>query len=393
MMMLFLTAFGYLFSLRFENGDFLPAYSSLRRDPMGTAVLFESLLQSGMNVQRNHDDLGIASLEPDSTLFIIGLSGGSSGLFASKSSRRRMTDFIQNGGRLVIANSPLFISSRPEEDATVADDSKEEEEPVSDTEAEEEEEPKEPPPVWAASMEQIPNPDHLDTPPLAVGSISGHELSMVWPHAMVFSNEDPGWHALLSIDNRAVLMEKKVGAGSIVLSTSSHFFSNEAMLRGRQLPLLTWLVGNSKHIVFDEFHHGLKSSRSVTSLLRTYNLHGVILLLFLVAILFLWRNSSSLLPRIPEDMRKIRPLTGRDQFEGMVGLLRSHAPKNLIRTAFEQWKRENRDWCRTHQTQLTEIEQLIHTQTKLTEEKEVAHYQTISRLLHPENQPHNAYHE
>lgn len=412
--LLFLTAFGYLFSLRFENGDFLPAYSSLRRDPMGTAVLFESLAQSGLFVQRNHVDFAITPLKPDTTLFILGVTSGSSGLFGSKSTRQKITKFMEAGGRLIIAYSPLFLPKKTEEEGTDVDTSTEDTQECSDQkgqekttddtvssdttgdndreEAEDTEE-REPPPVWSVSLEQLPASDDTDPLPLATGAVAGQNLAMVWPHSMVFSDQDSHWQTLLHIENQAVLMEKRVGAGSIVLSTSSHYLSNEAMLCRRQLPLLTWLVGRSHTIVFDEFHHGLRSSKSITSLLRDYNLHGVIFLLFLLAILFLWRNSSSLLPRISSPSGKLRTLTGRDQFEGMVGLLRRHPPQNLLFTAFEQWRGENRDWCRTHQPQLTNIEQLAGQEDTLNEVEEVARYQTISHLIHPENQPHTVHHE
>ena len=33
----------HLFQLRFEQGDIYPAYSSLRADPLGTKVFYESL--------------------------------------------------------------------------------------------------------------------------------------------------------------------------------------------------------------------------------------------------------------------------------------------------------------------------------------------------------------
>ena len=40
---LFVAGLIQLFLLRFKAGDVYPAYSSLRSDPLGTQVLFESL--------------------------------------------------------------------------------------------------------------------------------------------------------------------------------------------------------------------------------------------------------------------------------------------------------------------------------------------------------------
>ncbi len=392
LVLLFLTAFIYLFTLRFESGDFLPAYSSLRRDPMGTAVLFEALAESGLQVQRNHEDLALAQLKPNDTLFIIGLKGGTTGFLGGKVVRQKITDFIQGGGRLIITYSPIFLRNKTKKD-TDETPSKQEVTDVSETPAPDAGK-EEPPPIWAVSTEQLPASDTTNSRILATGAVSGKELSMVWPHTMVFTDVDPEWKILLSIQKEPVLMEKVLGAGSVVLATSSHFLSNEAMLRGPQLPLLTWLVGTPGRILFDEYHHGLRSSRSVTGLIRSYNLHGVIVLIFLLAALFLWKNCSSLLPHIAQDSDTLHPVSGRDQFEAMVGLLKRHPLKNLLLTAFEQWKGGNCDWCQNHPSQLTEINALTsQTEKKLSEEEEVARYRAISRLLHPENQPYSSHHE
>jgi hypothetical protein len=39
----FLSGVGHLFVLRFQTGDVYPAYSSLRSDPLGARVFYESL--------------------------------------------------------------------------------------------------------------------------------------------------------------------------------------------------------------------------------------------------------------------------------------------------------------------------------------------------------------
>ena len=43
LLVLFIAGLGHLFSLRFEQGDMYPPYSSLRADPMGLKVWFEAL--------------------------------------------------------------------------------------------------------------------------------------------------------------------------------------------------------------------------------------------------------------------------------------------------------------------------------------------------------------
>ena len=67
----FLLGVGHLFVLRFQTGDVYPAYSSLRSDPLGTRVLYESLENLGdITLQRNYRLLH--SLKPDSTCSRLG---------------------------------------------------------------------------------------------------------------------------------------------------------------------------------------------------------------------------------------------------------------------------------------------------------------------------------
>ena len=98
----------HLFALRFETGDVLPAYSSLRADPLGSKVLYESLDKTGdVEVSRNFSPLKMIDAGPDTTVFILGMDARElrwSGL----GSGNELDQLVTHGGRLVLAMYPTF---------------------------------------------------------------------------------------------------------------------------------------------------------------------------------------------------------------------------------------------------------------------------------------------
>ena len=415
--LLFFVSLTWLFALRLENGDFLPAYSSLRKDPMGTAVLYESLLKSGLKVERNHDPFSRAVLSPEETLLIIGHRGEFSEVFGDETIRKSVTSFVEQGGRLVITTGRLF-SSNPDEESEKTENkecgSDDQEQASQDTTSDDAKSGNESkktagkkgdevaPPAWAVQTghpeSSIENSSEESThPPPAIGFIDGKALTVVWPDRLVFKEvfKKPGarWQILLTLDDEPVLIERQLGKGTIALATSSFFLSNEAMLRDRQVALLKWLVGSPVRLIFDEFHHGLRSQESIVGLMRSHNLHGVVIALFLLAALFLWKNSSSLLPRYSRQDKPNRHQIGRDQFEGLVNILRLHPPDNLVGVALRQWEKENRKWCDRHPKQIEKMRQLAEmaeqsdTSDKAgdREREQVDRYRAISRILNENN--------
>jgi len=133
-------------------------------------------------------------------------------------------------------------------------------------------------------------------------------------------------------------LERPLGKGSVVLLADSYPLSNEGLREVHDSQLIIQLAGPAREIVFDENHFGVVETGSVVKLMRKYHLEGALGVLVLVAILFLWRSASSLLPsRAPQAEQAV---AGRDSLEGMTALLRRGiAEKDLVRTCFEEWKK------------------------------------------------------
>src|SRR5262245_40949329 len=64
-----------LMLLRFEAGDVYPPYSSLRTDPLGAKVFYESIGNCcGLTVSRNYDSFSKLKDRSDAAIFILGVS-------------------------------------------------------------------------------------------------------------------------------------------------------------------------------------------------------------------------------------------------------------------------------------------------------------------------------
>jgi hypothetical protein len=151
-----------------------------------------------------------------------------------------------------------------------------------------------------------------------------------------------------TLDAHANAVERKLGAGSVVLVGNSYPLSNEGLREAHDAALLVKLVGPATEIVFDENHFGVMETGSIAKLMRKYHLEGALAVLAVVAALFLWRSASSLLPsRAPREEQAV---TGRDSLEGMTALLRRGIPeRDLVRVCYEEWEKTSLNDHKAHQ--------------------------------------------
>lgn len=95
-----------LLNLRFQRGDVYPVYSSLRTDPLGSKVLFESLRQNSNNmVTRNYKPLTQLDIMDDTTLLYLG-ANELDFIRSSEKFLERFEEIAQKGGRVVISFTP-----------------------------------------------------------------------------------------------------------------------------------------------------------------------------------------------------------------------------------------------------------------------------------------------
>ncbi|MGA2738302.1 MAG: DUF4350 domain-containing protein [Bryobacteraceae bacterium] len=293
----------YLFSRRFAGGDAYPAYSTLRSDPAGAKVIFESLSRlQGVMAVRSYLPLDRLA-DRNSTVVMLGVEPRS---FAMQpdSELHVLEEFAQRGNRMVFGMAEAAGRQ----------------------------------PMRSARLEKL------------WGVRFGLDFDKQG-HSDLYFAEAKGWDVLEADRTRPVVVERPFGKGSIVLVAEGRMFSNESVADAGQTELLTRILGPHTRILFDESHFGIVESGSVAALARRFRLQGLALGLAIIAVLFIWKNASSF-PPVAGPPREEK-VFGRTSVAGLVTLLRRHiAPDQLASVCWQEWlKSHARDIAPTRRAQ------------------------------------------
>jgi hypothetical protein len=277
-----------LFGVQFSAGGFYPSYSSLRADPQGTKLLFDSLSRlPGLQVGRNYLPLEYFKGNRAAVL-LLGIPTEE----LNPALLDRIEKLARNGNRVLLALAFRETGRNADQD-----------------------------PLEHAWHIRLSMDDRKRRYPLS------------------FTDTGP-WTIREQAGTKILVVERSFGAGSVWLFAESGEFSNETVLAGRLDPVIMAL-GPSTQVVFDEQHFGISESGSVVALARQFRLTGLGFGLFLVAALALWRNTSAFPPL--RQSPALDQYTGRTSFEGLVTLLQRHVrPRQLATACWEEWLKANR---------------------------------------------------
>ena len=285
-----------IFRIRLVAGDLYPEWSSLRSDPQGTRVLFDSLAATRRFVTVRKYKALAQSPEQGATILFLGYSPG---VLVSESTRdlEGFEQSARSGNRLVFAMNPGQWAGPPKQEGDSAIAKK-----------------------WGVTIDRVPrNADD--------------DIELFFAKA---TNWTPG----IKKKGRAVVIERAFGSGSIVLSASSEAFANQNLARGRNSALLVQLLGDNARVVFDEAHLGVQDTGSVLGLVHKYRLDGALWGLLAVAIVFVWSNAAGFPPPVPP--RLAAPLAGHDSRAGLAQLLRRQIPRaRIVDLCISEWERTN----------------------------------------------------
>ena len=392
----FLFGLANLFRLRFENGDNFPLYSSYRADPVGTKALYDSL-DSLVSVRRHLRPLARLGDGRDTTLLWLGTTS----LRLQPDEFKELETFVRSGGRLVIAAAPLLQRPRTNVFTLAAATGKGA--PIGGL-------PTNAPPGlreafrkidiqdrWGLAFDYVDllkrDGDHFDPSPGALqrGADSPALPRTISLHsALYFRGLDPDWRVLYArvpgTNLLPVLIERPMGHGSIVLFADSFYFSNEALREERQSGLLSWLIGPSRQVLFEETHLGTAENPGVAALARKYRLQPLFLALLALALLFIWKNASRFMPPCEEQLARERGETveGRDSAGALVNLLqRGITPSSLLRVCLEQWNTASAGLGKPARHKLEAMQRLIDAQNALPprDRDPVGTYREFCRIL------------
>ncbi|MFC1823357.1 DUF4350 domain-containing protein [Thermodesulfobacteriota bacterium] len=395
MLALFVIGSVRLFVLRFEAGDIYPEYSSLRSDPLGTKILFESMKGiAPLNVDRNYRPIFGLSAGHDTTLFSLGMQAHTLRA-VPRDTFNAMSGFLTSGGRMVISFFPERSYSHKKDGGETGKNGKKEKDETERNKGKEKEE-KEMGHALSLAKRwgvEFGNAGAGHDAPMAVLTSDDGEGplpdSISCHTALTFDVNHPAWKVIYRRGKHPVLIERQMGKGSIVMLADSYLFSNEAMLKNRYPELLIWFMGKNRHMLFDESHLGIKKSVGVVRLARKYNLHHFFAILLFLAVLYIWMNAVHLVPPSDKDAggERERIRTERDHMEGLLSLLRRNIPKkDILRTCCDEWERGLPSSKERLKGKIEEIKKVVEGDSQhVSKEDPVKGYRAICKILSERN--------
>ena len=296
---LFAAAFTYglirLFSLQFASGEVYPELSSLRADPAGSKLLYDTLaLAPGIKVSRNY--LPLDSLDQTGTTVF--LLASKPDTFDNEPYLKMLESLAGRGNRVVAAMDWQYHdapSGGKELNAR-----------------------------WHVRFALDPDRQHT--------------------HHLYFA-EATGWQVVDQVAAKLLAVERAFGKGTVVLLSESDAFTNQSTAAMDRLNAISAAIGSSNQVIFDEEHFGIAESGSVVGLARRFRLGGMFIGLAICAALFLWKNASAFPP--PAPAAPVERLAGRTSLSGLLTLLHRNIPtRNLAAVCW-------REWLSTHRRDVT----------------------------------------
>ncbi len=376
-------AIGRFAHLRFQSGDLYPAYSTLRADPIGAKALYESLKRlEPRHVLRNVESFQLSSHSPGGTIVFLGMDHG-----AVLAEQEILRNLARDGGRVLVAldarNSKSDQAARKPPLRTV---------------------PALAPPVkgkastntnmvaWVG-MNQIFGLDvrafkHTnDLEAVSAKDEASLPKSMPWFGHYYLSGGSNKWETIYEVEDEPVILQQKIGLGSVIICADSYPFSNEA-LHGRPEPaFLLWALGGGS-VQFDETHLGIERGTGVAVLMREFRLHGLVLGCLLVVALWIWRNSAPLVPAAaPVDSTGAESVEGKTAREGIVHLLRRNLKDvEVLNASLEEWAKTHPPKYYWQTVQLEEARKLAqHFAASPKTRSLAATHRKISEHLYPKH--------
>ncbi|NCC51580.1 MAG: DUF4350 domain-containing protein [Spartobacteria bacterium] len=365
----------HLFTLRFEIGDMYDPYSSMRADPLGIKVYYESLAASKQyQVERNYRPL--AEFAPTNQLTLLAWGVSPSRIPGSKARALALYTFLRRGGRLVVGYEPQswattrFLQEEDENEQASTNDTTEadvvETNDVVCCSLEGDGTNVYRAPItrwWGASIGYM---DASNQPAVLNEAYAGPSLprEISCHTTLVFTNLDEHWSVVYTCGGHPVVIERRIGDGTLLVSALSYFLSNEAMRNERHTPLLTWLAGTLPRIVFDESLHDVIESKGLAQLVRGYRLHLFFGMLGLLVVFFIWQRSVPLTPPFTDadEAAGVATAHGRDSLAGLVNLLRRNVSrKELLEICIAEWEKTARRAPADHEARAACLREIART--------------------------------
>jgi hypothetical protein len=147
------------------------------------------------------------------------------------------------------------------------------------------------------------------------------------------------WQPLYQARLRKLLATAQYGRGTIIVSATSYFISNEAMLKKPSVKLLSWLIGDRHRVIFNELIHDQANRHNIAWLVGKYRLSILLFNLLLVIVLFIWKSFFSTVNYQQEEYQA--GSVHLSSTFGLAKLLRKNiSPRKLLTTCLTEWRKE-----------------------------------------------------
>jgi len=422
----FVAGVAQLFALRYEKGDVYPPYSSLRADPLGAKGLYDALGQlPGLDAQRNYKPLPKLKPAGPITLMYAGVPRYAAW---DEEELLDLNTLMHSGSRAIITFNPIERSPGEQEQrrldadarrkkkektekakgeklggknrktADAKDDDKKEpgtkgknaRKKAKDGESDEDSDEGAKTTVnfdeavkrWGFAFDFLPADEQKAFHRIAVASdrSGGLEPEISWHTALYFKDLKPEWKVLYTCENHPVIIERKLGKGSLVFSADSFLISNEALRTDRLPHLLARFFDGPPQVIFDEEHHDVREEPGMATLARKYHLQSVVAGLILLTALFVWKNAVRFLPARKSGADESGVVAGKESSEGYVNLLRrAIKPAEILGICVGEWRKAFPNRPR----EMARIDEIFgQEQARPSRERNtVAAYQTICQSL------------
>jgi hypothetical protein len=303
--------------------------SSLREDPYGTSLLFDSYARAGYRVNRSQDEDSLADQDaPKTTAFFIGGFGFGFPENEGENARAgdkflaQLEDFLSRGGRVVLIEHAGKLRSKSQ-DWEVENNWSHPDQPSG--------------PTWVS-------PDLSVMP-------TGSEMMFLNAN-IPWLKTDSYWTALYegTVESdvktkgsmRVYMAMRKVGKGELVAVSQEWFLVNETIKSHPNPVLLDFLTGGRPGIWVDESLHGLQQDKGVLWLVQRYRLQPALMLFWGALLALLWSMSGDLMRRPARD--QIAQIMRRGESAGVAGrrlLQRSIAAESVVAECWNQFRRRS----------------------------------------------------
>jgi len=258
--------------------------SSLREDPYGTSLLFDSYARAGYQVKRGQNEDSLFDQNPErTTAFFIG--GYSFDEWTSEKEKLRsagkflvrLEDFLSRGGRVVLVQHASELMSQSQ--------------------------------GWNVEVQWAQGP-HERGPtwisPNLRAMAAGSEMMYLLADDP-WLKTDAHWTALYAgpaeanaeggTSQHVYLAIRHVGIGELVAASQESFLLNETIKTHPNPLVLDFLAGGRPVIWVDETLHGLYQQQGVLWLVQRYRLQTALMLFWATLLVLLWSMSGDLMRR------------------------------------------------------------------------------------------------